>query len=136
MQGGYPGDPNQGGGGYGYGQPPGGGPPPYGGGYGAPPPPPPGLGMMQAQPGAPYGIDPVTGIPFSDKSKMVAGLLQLFVGGFGAGRFYTGHMGLAFAQIAVTWLTCGVGIIWPIIDGIMMLTGRVTDVQGRPLRDS
>lgn len=131
----------------GYGGPPPGGygaPPP--GGYGAPPPggygpPPPGqAGMMgpmggPMQPGAPFGIDPVTGMPFSDKSKMVAGLLQIFLGSFGVGRFYTGHTGLAIAQIAVSWLTCGIGAIWPLIDGVMMLTGKVTDAQGRPLRD-
>jgi TM2 domain-containing membrane protein YozV len=94
-------------------------------------------GMMGGamQPAAPYGIDPLTGMPFSDKSKMVAGLLQIFLGSFGAGRFYTGHMGLAIAQIAVTWLTCGAGAIWPLIDGIMMLMGKVPDAQGRPLRD-
>ncbi|MDB4998598.1 MAG: hypothetical protein JWM74_6030 [Myxococcaceae bacterium] len=105
------------------------GAPPGGYGYGAPP------GMAMANPNAPYGVDPMTGVPFSDKTKLVAGLLQILLGGFGAGRFYTGHMGLAFAQIAVTWLTCGVGVIWPIIDGVMMLTGKVTDAQGRPLRD-
>ena len=143
-------------GGGGYGAPPGGGgygaPPPQGyggppqGGYGPPPagygPPPPapgmggpmgGMGMMQ--PHAPYGVDPMTGMPFSDKSKMVAGLLQIFLGSFGAGRFYTGHMGLAIAQIAVTWLACGAGAIWPLVDGIMMLMGKVPDAQGRPLRD-
>ncbi len=90
----------------------------------------PGGPMMQA--GAPYGIDAITGLPFSDKSKMVAGLLQIFLGWCGAGRFYTGHMGIAIAQILVGWLTCG---IWPLIDGIMMLTGKVTDAEGRPLRD-
>jgi TM2 domain-containing membrane protein YozV len=89
--------------------------------------------MVQAN--APFGIDPATGMPFSDKQKMMAGLLQIFLGGFGAGRFYTGHYGLAIAQLAVTWVTCGVGVIWPIIDGVMMLTGKVTDAQGRPLRD-
>ena len=123
----------------GYGPPPGGyGPPPpgargmggMGGGYGQPMG---GMGMMQ--PHAPFGVDPMTGMPFSDKSKMVAGLLQIFLGSFGAGRFYTGHTGLAIAQIAVTWLTCGIGAIWPLIDGIMMLTGKVPDAQGRPLRD-
>jgi TM2 domain-containing membrane protein YozV len=88
-----------------------------------------------ASPDAPYGIDPISGMPFSDKQKMVAGLLQIFVGAFGAGRFYTGHTGLAIAQIAASWLTCGAGTIWPLIDGIMMLTGKVTDAQGRPLRD-
>ncbi len=84
---------------------------------------------------APFGVDPVTGLPFSDKQKMVAGLLQIFAGIFGAGRFYTGHIGIAIAQIAVCWLTCGIGSLWPTIDGIMMLTGKVTDAQGRPLRD-
>jgi TM2 domain-containing membrane protein YozV len=89
-------------------------------------------GMMQ--PHAPNGIDPMSGLPYSDKSRMVAGMLQLFAGGFGVGRFYTGHIGIAIAQIAVTWLTCGLGIFWPIIDGVMMLTGKVTDSEGRPLK--
>ncbi|MCC6573442.1 MAG: TM2 domain-containing protein [Planctomycetes bacterium] len=88
-----------------------------------------------ADPNAPYGIDPKTGLPFSDKQKIVAGLLQIFLGGFGAGRFYTGHTGIAIWQIVATWLTCGAGALWPLIDGIMMLTGSVTDAQGRPLRD-
>lgn len=118
--------------------PPGGYGPPVG--YGAPPPggygPPPGYpqpGMMQ--PGAPYGVDPVTGMPLSDKSKMAAGLLQIFLGSFAVGRFYLGYTGLAIAQIAVVWLTCGVGALWPLIDGIMILTGKVPDAQGRPLRE-
>ena len=115
-------------GGYGGAPPPGGyGPPP--GAYGAPP----AQGMMQ--PNAPYGIEPTTGLPYSDKSKMVAGLLQIFLGTFGAGRFYTGHTGVAIAQIAVSWLTCGIGAIWPLIDGVMMLTGKVPAAEGRPLRD-
>lgn len=123
----------------GYGAPPPGGYGPPGGGYGPPPPGMPGMGPMPGgammSPASPFGVDPVTGMPFSDKSKMVAGLLQIFVGSFGAGRFYTGHTGIAIAQIAVTWLTCGLGAFWPLIDGIMMLMGKVPDAQGRPLRD-
>jgi hypothetical protein len=122
----------------GYGAPPGGGyGAPPGGGYGAPPgggygqPGPMGQAPM-INPDAPYGIDPATGLPFSDKQKLVAGLLQIFLGTFGVGRFYTGHIGLGVAQFLVGWLTCG---IWPLIDGVMMLTGKVTDAQGRPLRD-
>lgn len=109
-------------------------PPP--GGYGPPPPdpgfPPPAPGMLS--PMAPYGIEPTTGVPYSDKSKVIAGVLQLTLGAFGAGRFYTGHIGIAVAQMCVSLFTC-VGWIWPLVDGIMMLTGRVTDAQGRPLRD-
>ncbi|MFO0547247.1 MAG: TM2 domain-containing protein [Polyangiaceae bacterium] len=136
--------PPPGGGGFG-GPPPGGGfggPPPGPGGFGGPPgpggfggPPPPGMGGPMAAPNAPYGIEPTTGMPYSDKQKMTAGLLQIFLGSFGVGRFYLGYTGLGIAQIAVTWLTCGIGAIWPLIDGIMMLTGKVPDSQGRPLRD-
>jgi TM2 domain-containing membrane protein YozV len=85
--------------------------------------------MVSAQ--APFGIEPMTGLPYSDKSRVVAGLLQIFLGTFGVGRFYTGHTGIAVLQLLFSWLSCG---IWPLIDGIMMLTGRVTDSQGRPLR--
>ena len=83
-------------------------------------------------PGAPYGVDPVTGIPFSDKSKVIAGLLQLFLGFMGAGRFYTGHIAIGVLQLLFGWLTCG---IWPLVDAIMMFAGKVTDSEGRPLRD-
>ena len=91
-----------------------------------------GMAGPMGNPAAPYGVHPVSGIPYSDKSKMAAGLLQLFAGGFGAGRFYTGHTGLAIAQL----LTCGGLGIWALIDAIMMFSGSVTDVDGRPLRDS
>lgn len=96
-------------------------------------------GQFQGAPGygdpeAPFGRD-MYGVPFSDKQKLTAGLLQILLGSFGVGRFYLGYNGLAIAQIAVTWLTCGLGAIWPLIDGIMILTGKVPDSQGRPLRD-
>jgi hypothetical protein len=92
--------------------------------YGAPP------DYGYVDPSAPYGHDPATGLPYSDKEKVVAGLLQLFIGVFGVGRFYTGHTGIALAQL----FTCGGLGIWALIDGIMMLTGNVKDPQGRPLR--
>ena len=120
--------------------PPGYGAPPPG--YGAPPPgygaPPPGYGQPPpGYPPAPYGypaqsfgVDPRTGVPYSDKSRVVAGILQLVLGVFGAGRWYTGHTGIALAQL----FTCGGLGIWALIDGILMLTGKVTDAQGRPLQ--
>lgn len=128
----------------GYGQPDYGQPPqqPYGQpqpGFAPPPPPPPYYapqGGMQMDPSAPYGREPMTGEPYSDKQQMVAGLLQILLGAFGAGRFYTGHTGMAIGQIAATWLTCGLGGLWPLIDGIMMFMGKVRDVNGRPLRPS
>ncbi|MCX2952032.1 NINE protein [Lentzea sp. NEAU-D7] len=101
-------------------------PPPTGPQY-AVPPPPPGYGS----PGAPYGYDPITGVPLSDKSKIAAGVLQLFLGNLGIGRFYTGHTGIAVAQL----LTCGGCGIWSLIDGIIILVNGGTDAQGRKLRD-
>ena len=106
-----------------YGPPPNYGPPP---GYGQAPP-----GYPQPAPGAPFGIDPRSGIPFSDKQKLTAGLLGIFLGHFGVGRFYLGHTGIGIAQL----LTCGGCGIWALVDGIMMLTGSVNDAEGRPLRD-
>lgn len=83
---------------------------------------------------APYGFDPVTGLPYSDKSKLVAGLLQLFLGGLGIGRFYMGNIGMGIAQIVVSFFTLGLGVLWPFIDGIVILAGNPRDPQGRPLR--
>jgi hypothetical protein len=67
----------------------------------------------------------------SDKSKMVAGILQIFPGGLGIGRFYLGYTGIGLAQL----FTCGGCGIWTLIDAIMIFTGRVPDAEGRPLKD-
>ncbi|MFB6552572.1 TM2 domain-containing protein [Streptomyces sp. NPDC056405] len=87
-------------------------------------------GYYAGDPGAPYGYDPY-GRPYSDKSKIVAGVLQLFLGGFGIGRFYTGSVGIGLAQL----FTCGGLGFWALIDGIMYLVSNDrTDDQGRILR--
>lgn len=111
-------------------------PPPYGYQPGYPPYPPP---RPSFDPGAPYGRHPVTGHPYSDKSKTVAGLLQLLglFGIAGIGRIYLGYTGLGIAQLVVGLATCGIGaVIWGIIDAVLILTDKVTDPQGRPLRDA
>jgi len=69
----------------------------------------------------------------SDKSKLVAGLLGIFLGSLGVGRFYTGHYGIAIGQLLTGWFTCG---LWGIIDGIIILVKGGTDAQGRQLRDN
>ncbi len=77
--------------------------------------------------------DPVPSSPvyYSDRSRVAAGVLQLVLP-FGIGRFYTGHTGLAVAQLVTSFMF--VGVIWCWIDGIMMLANGGTDVDGRPLR--
>jgi TM2 domain-containing membrane protein YozV len=93
------------------------------------------LGASQGTPVmlAPFGLDPVSGLPFSYRKRVVGGLLQIFFGWLGLGRFYTGHVGLAIAQILAS-MTC-IGFLWPLIDGVQMLAGQIRDVDGRPLRD-
>ena len=70
------------------------------------------------------------------KSKLVAGLLGIFLGGFGIHNFYLGYTGKAIAQIALTFLCLGIGGIWGLIEGIMILCGSIkTDAKGVPLKD-
>ncbi|GAA2590298.1 hypothetical protein GCM10010399_20410 [Dactylosporangium fulvum] len=104
--------------------------------------------------GAP-AYDPVTGQPYSDKNKLVAGLLQLLPSLFfllgGIGRLYAGNIALGVTQlvlsVVVGWVAfvCGFFLfipflvsgglwLWFVIDGIMMLAGRPVDGEGRPLR--
>ncbi|WP_166140620.1 TM2 domain-containing protein [Nocardioides ochotonae] len=86
-----------------------------------------------ASPGAPYGVHPTTGIPYSDKSKLVAGLLQLLLP-LGIGRLYAGYTGIGIAQLVVTIVTCGIGGLWPFIDGIIILATDSKDANGYMLR--
>lgn len=86
-----------------------------------------------ANPQAPWGYDPRSGLPFSDKQKLIAGLLQILIP-FGIGRMYAGHVGLGIGQLVVTILTCGIGALWPFIDGIVTLVGDPKDGNGLPLR--
>ena len=70
------------------------------------------------------------------KSKLVAGLLGIFLGGWGIHNFYLGNTGRGIAQIIVTFVTCGIGALWGVIEGILVLTGSInTDADGNPLVD-
>jgi hypothetical protein len=91
--------------------------------------------MARREPVSLGEVDPRTGLAYSHRSKVVAGLLQIFLPGLGIGRFYTGHVGLAVGQIVVTFITCGLGALWPIVDGVVLLASNdVRDADGRPLR--
>ncbi len=89
--------------------------------------------QLQAGTSSPAAYAPGT---VSDKSKMAAGLLGVFLGAWGVHRFYLGFTGIGIAQIAVTIFTCGIGGIWGFIEGILILTGSMnTDADGLPLQD-
>lgn len=104
--------------------------PPPAGAYGAPGFAPPAYGA-----GA-YGAV-VPGVPpgYVQKEKMVAGLLGILLGYLGVHSFYLGNTGKGVLQIVVTFVTCGLGGIWGLIEGIMILTGSInTDANGVPLK--
>jgi hypothetical protein len=78
-------------------------------------------------------------VPLTDerKSRLAAGLLQIFLGSLGIGRFYLGYTTIGILQIVASIVTCGfAGGIWGLVDGILILTGSpATDANGMPLRD-
>ena len=68
------------------------------------------------------------------KSRMTAGLLALFCGGFGVHNFYLGYTGEAVGQLL---LSCtGISLVWAIIDTIQIFTHKINkDAKGIPLAD-
>ena len=59
-------------------------------------------------------------IPGAEK-KVVAGILGILLGGFGVHKFYLGYTKEGAIQIAITLVTCGVGAIVGLVEGIMYL---------------
>jgi len=73
--------------------------------------------------------------PKAVKSRIVAALLGLFLGGAGVHRLYLGYYKIALAQMALTFLTAGYGLLWGFVDAILIFSGHIDkDAKGRPLR--
>jgi TM2 domain-containing membrane protein YozV len=81
------------------------------------------------------GVD-ITSIG-TQKSKLVAGLLGIFLGCIGVHRFYLGYTTIGVLQIVATLLTCGIASLWGFIEGILILAGSAItkDAHGNPLKD-
>ena len=68
-----------------------------------------------------------------NKSRLIAGLLGILLGGLGIHNFYLGYVGKGIAQISLSFC-CGVGWIWGLIEGILILCGNINeDASGKPL---
>lgn len=105
--------------------------------------PPAGVPYGQAPYGQPYGYAQQG--QWSDKSKLAAGLLGIFLGALGVHNFYLGNTGKAVAQLLITLLSLGmlsfISGLWGLIEGILILaaapgTQWSLDSEGRALRPS
>lgn len=80
------------------------------------------------------------------KSKLVAGLLGIFLGSFGVHNFYLGYTNKAVTQLILTivgyitfifivgFFFIAAASIWGFIEGIMILSGSINkDAQGNNL---
>ena len=101
------------------------------------------LGPGGAYPPPPPPVYPTpAGVGY--KSKIAAGLLGIFLGGLGIHNFYLGYTTKAVIQLVVSLVggvvTLGLGAvameIWGLVEGIMILAGKINvDGKGFPLRD-
>jgi len=74
------------------------------------------------------------------KSRILAGLLGMFLGCIGVHNFYLGYTGRAIAQLLITVLSIGillpVSAAWGFIEGILILCNeQYTDASGAYLLD-
>lgn len=110
----------------------------------APPPPPAGFAPTPVAPPS-YSPEPMTrSYPApsmagfatlkSDRSRVASGILNILIPG--VGRMYLGYAAIGVLQLVATICSFGILILWPIIDGILILSGTVkVDGYGRALGD-
>ncbi len=97
--------------------------------------------MMQGQPMQAYGQQGMMQqVTKGSRSKIVTFLLAFFLGYLGVHNFYLGKTGLGIAQLLLTVLTFGIGILitvpWSFIEGILALaSSNFRDGDGLPLSD-
>ena len=78
-------------------------------------------GYQPIQPPPAYGAVTDWRALGADK-KLTAGLCGILVGGFGIHKFILGYTTEGIIQIALTFITCGIGAIIGTIEGIIYLT--------------
>lgn len=81
-----------------------------------------GYGPMPQEPGV-FDSGP------SGKSRGVAGLLAILLGGFGAHYFYLGKIGGGFICLLLCLVTCGLWSILTLVQGIVMMTMKQNDFE-------
>ncbi|WAK01924.1 TM2 domain-containing protein [Methylobacter sp. YRD-M1] len=73
--------------------------------------------------------------PEAVKYRYLAAVLALVLGGIGAHRLYLGYYWIALAQLALTVLTVGFGVVWGFVEAVLLFGGQMDkDAKGRPLK--
>ncbi|MBX3394034.1 MAG: TM2 domain-containing protein [Phycisphaerae bacterium] len=80
---------------------------------------------------------------FGTRSRIAAGLLGIFFGGFGIHRFYLGYTGVGLLMLFLSVIgggltvgySCGFVGLWGFIEGIICLCGGMKDADGKNLRE-
>lgn len=76
----------------------------------------------------------LSNLPVSNKSRVLAGVLQLLLPG--VGRMYLGYVAQGVIQLFMALFCLGIGWLWSVIDGILLLVGNVKlDGYGRRLTE-
>lgn len=57
-----------------------------------------------------------------ENKKLLAGVLAIVIGSLGIHKFILGYTKEGIIQIVITFVTCGIGGIIPLIEGIIYLT--------------
>jgi TM2 domain-containing membrane protein YozV len=85
-------------------------------------------------PSAVSGVSRVSGVSgvggVSEKGFVPTALLCFFLGVLGIHRFYVGKIGTGILQL----VTLGGLGIWTMIDFILIIVGKFTDRNGRPIK--
>lgn len=94
------------------------------------------------------GVSTIPVVTANSKSKLAAGLLGIFLGCYGIHNFYLGYTSKAVTQLVLTivgYVTACIGVgvlliigvgIWGLVEGIMILAGRIDrDANGIPLKE-
>ena len=65
------------------------------------------------------------------KDRTTAGILGILLGGLGIHQFYLGSVGTGVILIVITFVTCGIGAILGLVEGIMILVMSDEDFNKR-----
>ena len=98
---------------------------------------------QQVAPGAAVclscGVATAGSVGKSEKSKLVAGLLALFLGYLGIHNLYLGYTKKGITQLLIYLLLCWTIVaplaiwVWTLVECIQIFTDKIPDAEGNPL---